>query len=161
LLTLLCETPKASATSPCVAPDLNSESVKRRLIDTNSASSREPESGFVLGNMISYFFLLRAFESATLTVLGVVSHSAAISFGVNPARDNLPARSASDSVSGLTFNAINLIRISSLLSMRLVSLSLTGCPSLTYWERDASASASATDRRNPVLALTKDSRSPS
>jgi hypothetical protein len=82
--------------------------------------------------MVSYFFLLRAFESATLTVLDVVSHSIAISFGVNPARDNLPARSASDSVSGLTLSAINLIRISSLLSMRLVSLSLTGCLSLTH-----------------------------
>lgn len=95
-------------------------------MDTNSASSRDVESGFGFGKETSYLFLLFfAFESATLTVLGVVSQSAAISFGVSPARDNRLARSVRDDVSGLMLSARSLMRTSILFSIRLISVSVT------------------------------------
>lgn len=128
LLTVLCETPSAVATSFCVAPNLSSAKVRSRLMDTNSASSKDgDEPEFSLGNGNSYFFLPRfAFDSATLTVLGVVSQIAAISFGVSPARLNRLARSVKERMSGLTESARSLIKISILPSILLVVLSVTG-----------------------------------
>src|SRR5207249_2874210 len=99
----------------------------KRLLGICPRVQRErgsPETAFRLDHaglyLLPFFraFLRFAVDSTTLTVLAVVSHRAAMSFGLRPARWRTSARSFNERVSGATLSASRRIIVSSLVSMR-------------------------------------------